>query len=438
MDFQEQFLGWHKDISYKKDDRLFRNRAHRLRGTSLDRNTITYDGDGHLITFAPTGAGKGVSSIIPNLCLYTGSIITVDPKAENFYITAKHRKKVLGQKIILIDPFKMIPEDKLTEFEVNRDTINPLKLINTSDETSQDSAITLAEIIAEAALGKDPYWDLEAKKLLSGIIEYVINKNSNQGGSLDEVISILYTSEGVAVDEKLERIVEDPNTPDFARRSIRSFTNKVAGTERSSVLSVCQSYLTQFIGDQAREFFGSATFDPLEILQGGKYSIYICIPTQNLFSHPKVLRLIVGSILHTILQRNINLKPPTLFLLDECAQLGYLDEIMKGIAILRGFGAKLWMFFQNIDQLKGVYGGSGASTIIENCGVIQYFGQTRDGKEMPFEAVFGDDAIELIKSIKFREQFLSIRGKNELVCRLPNYLFDSPFKGKFEKNPYHI
>ena len=39
---------------------------------------LLYEGDGHLMTIAPTGAGKGVSVIIPNLLTYPGSVIAID------------------------------------------------------------------------------------------------------------------------------------------------------------------------------------------------------------------------------------------------------------------------------------------------------------------------------------------------------------------------
>src|SRR5947209_1397760 len=41
---------------------------------------LTYGGDGHLMTVAPTGAGKGVGLIMPALLTYPGSIIVTDIK----------------------------------------------------------------------------------------------------------------------------------------------------------------------------------------------------------------------------------------------------------------------------------------------------------------------------------------------------------------------
>ncbi|MBN8913493.1 MAG: type IV secretory system conjugative DNA transfer family protein, partial [Rhizobiales bacterium] len=40
--------------------------------------------EGHLITIAPTGAGKGVSCIIPALLTWRGPAVVVDPRGENY------------------------------------------------------------------------------------------------------------------------------------------------------------------------------------------------------------------------------------------------------------------------------------------------------------------------------------------------------------------
>ena len=66
------------------------------------------DDEGHLITFAPTGAGKGVSCIIPALLTWDGPAIVIDPKGENYAVTARRRLE-LGQRVALIDPFNVGP-----------------------------------------------------------------------------------------------------------------------------------------------------------------------------------------------------------------------------------------------------------------------------------------------------------------------------------------
>src|SRR4051812_4199702 len=65
---------------------------------------LGYGGEGHLITVAPTGAGKGRSVIIPNLLSYDGPVVVTDPKGENFAVTARARRQ-MGHAVYKLDPF---------------------------------------------------------------------------------------------------------------------------------------------------------------------------------------------------------------------------------------------------------------------------------------------------------------------------------------------
>ena len=57
--------------------------------------------DGHLLTCAPTGAGKGISGVIPNLLEYPGSAFVLDFKGETYAVTARARRS-MGHDVILI------------------------------------------------------------------------------------------------------------------------------------------------------------------------------------------------------------------------------------------------------------------------------------------------------------------------------------------------
>jgi type IV secretion system protein VirD4 len=66
------------------------------RGLLLGRRggkLVGWNDDRHLLTIAGSRAGKGVSLIVPNLLLYEGSALVVDPKGENACFTAARRGK---------------------------------------------------------------------------------------------------------------------------------------------------------------------------------------------------------------------------------------------------------------------------------------------------------------------------------------------------------
>jgi type IV secretory pathway TraG/TraD family ATPase VirD4 len=67
--------------------------------------TLQIKTDGHLITVARSRSGKGVSVVLPNLLNYGGSVLCTDPKGENAAITLDYRRRVLKQKVHILDPW---------------------------------------------------------------------------------------------------------------------------------------------------------------------------------------------------------------------------------------------------------------------------------------------------------------------------------------------
>jgi len=72
--------------------------------TQQECGFISPRGPGHMLSVATTRAGKGAAQIIPSLLLYGGSMLVIDPKGENYMVTAEHRDKFFG-KVFRIDPF---------------------------------------------------------------------------------------------------------------------------------------------------------------------------------------------------------------------------------------------------------------------------------------------------------------------------------------------
>ena len=61
-----------------------------------------------------------------------------------------------------------------------------------------------------------------------------------------------------------------------------------------------------------------------------------------------------------------------LFLLDEFAALGRLDQVERAYGLMAGYGVQFWAFLQDLNQLRANYG-AGSGTFISNAGVVQVF-----------------------------------------------------------------
>src|ERR1700691_3672748 len=108
---------------FRFDDRLFslnnaglwegRSNGQVWIGETPDQTAapLGYKDDRHVCLVSATRGGKGTGTIIPNLCLWPGSCIVIDPKGENATVTANRRGRGsayahgMGQSVRILDPF---------------------------------------------------------------------------------------------------------------------------------------------------------------------------------------------------------------------------------------------------------------------------------------------------------------------------------------------
>ena len=104
--------------------------------------------DSHILTIASVGSGKGVGVVIPNLLRHKGSAVILDPKGENFIITAKKRMQ-MGNKVYYYDPWEVIDyynqknHGTLVPGAIKA-TINPLDFLDADSPDLVDNARMLA------------------------------------------------------------------------------------------------------------------------------------------------------------------------------------------------------------------------------------------------------------------------------------------------------
>ncbi|WP_299971362.1 type IV secretory system conjugative DNA transfer family protein [uncultured Roseobacter sp.] len=401
-------------------------------------NAVSFNESSHLISIARTGSGKGVSAIIPTLLSYAGPAIVIDPKGENFFVTAKYRRETLGHKVFAVDPFGVIdryPEHSIVERPCGINVFGPL-LSPDSNQKKGDST-TLARMMTgiDPSTQKDPYWQNSAESLLTGLIQLVASLThlgSNQK-SLKQVVDLLMRPDIEDVLNYLLNNQSHTQIDEFARRSLQTFLNN-ADMQRQIIKSMSQTNIELFDSPEILHCLSSDDIKADVIKAGDRFTVYIIMPPNKLASHSRVFSMIVVAMLNIITQRSEIPKLRTLFMLDECAQFGTLDELRRAVTLLRGFGLQVWMFFQDLSQLTHLYADS--ASLINNCGVVQVFGMGRRIDAEPIELMLGVPADDLL-SLDNTQQVVSFAGNKPQTLRRLNYLRDYTLLRRAAANPYY-
>ena len=130
-----------------------------------------FQDEGHLLTIAPTGAGKGVSCVIPALLRYPGDVVVMDPKGENYAVTAMHRRE-MGQQIVLIDPFGQVDAER-SEVVPDHRSVNVFSLLPFLASTESAAAESLAAMLIRSDYEtKDQFWEISATNIFAGLIDH--------------------------------------------------------------------------------------------------------------------------------------------------------------------------------------------------------------------------------------------------------------------------
>lgn len=332
----------------------------------LGDTPLRYRGDGHLVTVAPTRSGKGVSVIIPNLLTYPGSVVVTDPKGENYAVTARRRRE-LGTEVVAFDPFDVVGGTA---------AFNPLAMIDATTSDAVDDARLIADMLVVVdgkETGEQAFWNEEARALLAGLVLYVIAEAPPELRHLPHIRTLL-TLPPALFAELLTRMSASDAVGGLVARAAHRVLQK-AEKERSGVISSAQSH-THFLDSPRMTAVLSHSTVDVGQLKHTPTSIFLILPPDRLESYHRYLRLMLATCLHVVTR---TLEPPVpsvgriVFLIDEFGHLGRLRPIEQQVGLIGGYGASLWLFVQDLSQLKAVYAERWA-TFLANADVLQMFG----------------------------------------------------------------
>jgi type IV secretion system protein VirD4 len=346
-------------------------------GLLIGRNPHTgrllhYDGPAHLITLAPTRAGKGVGTVIPNLLAAERSVLVIDPKGENARIAGEARRRF--GTVHVLDPFEVSGHPSAC--------YNPLDRLTPDSLDLGEDAASLTEALVMDPPGQvtEAHWNEEAKAILGGLIMFCVCHEDRDRRSLATVREYL-----TLPPEKLRALLELMQDSDEAGGLIARAANRFLGKadrEAASVLSNAQRHTHFLDSPRIAKCLARSDF-AFSDLRHRITSVFLVLPPNRMDAYSRWLRLLVSQALQDIARdaeapvgaqgASQRLKTPTLFLLDEFAALGRLEAVERAMGLMAGYGLQLWPILQDMSQLKDLYGDR-AGTFIANAGVQQVFG----------------------------------------------------------------
>jgi type IV secretion system protein VirD4 len=368
---------------------------------------VTYSGDSHLITFAPTGTGKTSGPVITNALTHPGQLIVLDMKGEVFAATGQARRD-MGQEVCVID----LRDGSETG------SLNPLDV---AARCGTDPAVTgrsfAAELIERGAAEHDRFWNDWAETVIGGASAWLLADRPAEERRLSSLFD-LFTNDDVVY--KLAVLLNEGKVQcRAAKAALSSFLQLPERETLPSVLGTVQTHLRLFDSDLTRRLTDTTTMDIDGFLEGKPMSLYIIVPPSRLSAYRPLLRLWLSGLILLLTQRKSPPKERTLMLCDEIGNLGRMEALLMATTLLRAGGLTMWSFWQNAAQLQ-IYG-SQANTLIDNAGVIQIFGVRNYRMAQDLANVIGGISADELLKLPGSEQILLVDTKLQRCKQVRHY-----------------
>ena len=317
---------------------------------------IIQSGIYNTILSAPTRSGKGVSSVIPTLLSYNGSVIVLDFKGENFDYTSGFRSRF--GKVYRWEP----TGDKGHHF-------NPMMEIRPGEDAFSDANL-IADILTTPASGggnaTSENFQTGAKDFLTALILHCLCSDW-KNKSLPGCREFLAQSDPADPNNKKYiydlMINADHGDPLIHQSVVEGATaqRNRPDDEGGSMLSTVNNALAVFADAKIKRNTWNSEFYINEFEETKvPISLYLTIQYNDVQRIAPLIRMFI-----TLFARRFTggetsatkrkFKVPLLFILDEFDKLGRMDELEMNMGIHNGFGIHYFLIFQSLNQLNKIY-----------------------------------------------------------------------------------
>ncbi len=313
----------------------------------------------HALIVAPTGRGKGVGFVIPNLLTYKGSAVVLDVKGENFRETSRYRAS-MGDKV-----FRFAP----TDWDRPTHRYNPLARI--AAMTNPDRQQMELKLTAKLFLQTN---NEKLSGLLAGGIDLFVAAGLlafERGVPTIGEIYRITASGGDKQKEYLKRSQEVKNT------SAKLIFERMASTNNDTLTSYLSLLMTSGLDTWDNRAIDAATATSdfsFRDIRRRPHAIYLVVESEMIRPLAPLIRLFFSDLIASLqAQEPGDDEPwPVMIMLDEFDRLGKMPIVAESIKTLRSFGGNLAIVTQTIPALDEIYGENTRRSLQGGAGVKLY------------------------------------------------------------------
>ena len=358
-------------------------------GAGRNAKLIGWSLEGSAITVAPPRVGKGaliaLNLLSPGDRGFQGSTVTIDPRGELWCIAARRRRE-LGRRVLLIDPFRVVRGHK-KEFEethlpdVESASYNPLDFIRDDESLAvRDINVLLDALLTPPrpdAHNSGRHFYESARAIIAGYMAWVRFQEPAERQNLSTLYELLSMppkerddfAEGVA---SMDRFAGGLTHIAVERQA------QVGDEEGGSNFITIANQLAFLNYPELLAHTQTSSFDPLDLAEGNT-DLFVVAPEETIEHVKGWLRLWVA-----IPNAVAGIKPlerDLLIVIDEMPRLGYLKPVMDGYTMAAGKGVHFWCFAQSISALDSTWGKEHRKTLLHLAELVQILGFPRTDAE---------------------------------------------------------
>ena len=358
-------------------------------GAGRNAKLIGWSLEGSAITVAPPRVGKGaliaLNLLSPGYRGFQGSTVTIDPRGELWCIAARRRRE-LGRRVLLIDPFRVVRGHK-KEFEethlpdVESASYNPLNFIRDDENLAvRDINVLLDALLTPPrpdAHNSGRHFYESARAIIAGYMAWVRFQEPAERQNLSTLYELLSMppkerddfAEGVA---SMDRFTGGLTHIAVERQA------QVGDEEGGSNFMTIANQLAFLNYPELLAHTQTSSFDPLDLAEGDT-DLFVVAPEETIEHVKGWLRLWVA-----IPNAVAGIKPlerDMLIVIDEMPRLGYLKPVMDGYTMAAGKGVHFWCFAQSISALDSTWGKEHRKTLLHLAELVQILGFPRTDAE---------------------------------------------------------